>query len=112
QPSGGSLRRSLQVIRNRWYVVADLLILFLGTVLGYLARFEGAEGLQQVQADFSFLVLSAPLRVAVLWALGVYRVLWRHASARDFVRLGAAGALAGAVNLVFGAVAVGPLGLL
>ncbi len=99
-------------MRNRWYVIADLVVFTLGTVAGYLSRFEGISGLVQLQLDWVWLASSVVFRVAVLWLFGVYRVLWRHSSSRDFVRLGMAGAVAGGANLLLGALVVPATGLL
>lgn len=99
-------------MRDRWYVVADLLVFALGIVAGYLSRFEGLSGMAELRHDRIWLLVSPPLLVAALWAFGVYRVLWRHSSSRDFVRLGAAGAVAGLVNFILGALLVPAIGLL
>jgi FlaA1/EpsC-like NDP-sugar epimerase len=92
--------------------LGDILLLVLGTFVGYAARFDGVAGLVHLQHNASYLLLSIPFRLGILWLGGVYRVLWRHASARDFLRLGVAGAIAGFLNLLLGGYVLAPLGLI
>ncbi|HRP08496.1 MAG TPA: hypothetical protein PLL69_08410, partial [Gemmatimonadales bacterium] len=94
------------MVRRHWYLLADLIILVTAAGVGYWARFEGAGWRQELAGGRLFVALSAAVTLLVFWAAGVYRVVWRHSASRDFVRLGAAGALAGALNVVLG---VGPL---
>jgi FlaA1/EpsC-like NDP-sugar epimerase len=93
------LRHPLQVVasrlgqsRNRYFLVADAILLALSTVVAYSIRFEGmswwsAEG----QVALTFLVMALPLKLLVLLCLGLYGRLWRYASIADVERILIAG---------------------
>lgn len=99
-------------MRNRFHVASDALILLVGTVIGYVARFEGPQGLKVFLAAAPAILGLLALRLVVIWRSGAYGVLWRHGGASDFIRIGAAGAIAGGLELIIGGIVAPSLGLL
>ena len=91
--------------RNRHFFVLDTLLLPLGTLVGYLIRFEGWSWVGRYAAvAAAYVVLSVPLKLAILWTGGLYRRLWRYASVADLERILLAGGVAVFGGLVLGAV--------
>jgi FlaA1/EpsC-like NDP-sugar epimerase len=91
------------LIRNRHLLFLDAAVMTLGVVTAYFVRFESTEGFAVLRAQWVYPLLSIPLRLVILWAGGIYRILWRHASVREFLQLAAVGAIAGGANLLLGA---------
>ena len=99
-------------VRNRFHLLGDALILAAGTLLGYLARFEGRSGLHLFLVVSPVLAAMLGVRLAILWKGGAYGGLWRHGGSTEFRRVGAAGVLAGAAQFVVGGYLAPTLGLL
>lgn len=100
------------ILRNRWLALADLLVLGLGILVGYLTRFEGGDGWQVLGGHIGYLILGPIAQVGILWLGGIYRVIWRHSSSRDFIRLGTVATVAGFIGLILGAFVLAPLGII
>lgn len=97
--------------RNRHHLVADGCVLFLGTLAGYLARFDGLPGLSMSWRQGPLVVALLVLRLVVLRAGGAYGSLWRHGGAAEFRRVGAAGLAAGGLHFLVGGYLAPSLGL-
>jgi FlaA1/EpsC-like NDP-sugar epimerase len=100
------------ILRNRWLALADLVVLALGILVGYLTRFEGAAGWEMLSGDLGYLILGPVAQVGILWLGGIYRVIWRHSSSRDFLHLGVVATVSGFIGLVLGAFILAPLGII
>ena len=91
--------------RNRHFFLFDALLLPAGTLVGYLIRFEGWGWVERYGAiAAAYVLLSVPLKLAILWAAGLYRRLWRYASVADLERILLGGGVAVFGGLVLGAV--------
>ena len=89
--------------RNRYFFLLDALLLPIGLLLGYSIRFEGwgwtaTEG----RVALLFALLAIPLKLTILWGVGLYRRLWRYASIADLERI-----LIGGVACLFASVLLG-----
>ena len=102
----------LRHIRNRYLCLLDI-GLFTGSVLiAHALRFEGLDWPPVYQRTaLAYLALSLPLKLAVLWSVGVYRRLWRYAGMLEVERLILGSTLSGAVCFLLGAVALPASGL-
>jgi FlaA1/EpsC-like NDP-sugar epimerase len=84
-------------MRNRHFLLLDLLLLALAPTLALLVRFEGTNwpaGL--ADALVAYTAITLPLRIIIAWRFGLYRTLWQHASITEVARiLGAAGVIFG-----------------
>jgi FlaA1/EpsC-like NDP-sugar epimerase len=100
------------LIRNRHLLVLDSAAMGLGLLAAYFVRFESTEGFAILRAQWVYPLLSIPLRLLILWGGGIYRILWRHAGAREFLQLAAVGAIASVANLFLGAYLLPTSGLL
>jgi len=82
-----ALPRKLPPIRNRYFLVADLLLMPLAAVLSFLFRLD-LLGLQpHMGALLLFAALAAVVKPAVFHLFGLYRRYWRYASARELVSI-------------------------
>ena len=71
-------------IRNRFFVVSDILLLPLAALLAFLIRFEGANwDIASGAALNGFILYGLPVKLAILFGLGMYRRLWQYASISD-----------------------------
>jgi FlaA1/EpsC-like NDP-sugar epimerase len=70
--------------RNRHNLALDLVLLPFATWLAHVVRFEGLvwEG-DYARIGLIYLLVSLPLKFALLFGLGLYRRLWRFASMAD-----------------------------
>ena len=91
-------------LRNRSFFLLDVALLPLAAYLSYVIRFEGTEWSGAVNATLiAYLLVTVPLKLAVLYAFGMYRRLWRYASVADLeVILAACGVSAVACAVVAG----------
>ncbi|HEU5169282.1 MAG TPA: nucleoside-diphosphate sugar epimerase/dehydratase [Gemmatimonadales bacterium] len=91
-------------IRNRYLFGADLVLFAASTFLAFLVRFEGLSWEPaQVRVAILYGALSIPIKVGVVWAVGLYRRLWRYAGVVDLERILFASAVSGLACLVLGA---------
>ena len=72
---------TLKSLRNRHLFAADTLSVIAATLLAFLVRFEDPQWISDnLRLVGFYLLLSVPLRLAIFFAVGMYRRLWRHAS--------------------------------
>ena len=90
-------------MRNRYYLLLDLLGMVLVPFAVLALRFEGFTwpvGFAGTAIAFGLLTL--PVRLASAWRAGLYRSIWKFASIRELERILAAGLSAALVNAVIG----------
>ncbi len=72
---------TLKSLRNRHLFAADTVSVIAATLLAFLVRFEDPQWISDnLRLVGFYLLLSVPLRLAIFFAVGMYRRLWRHAS--------------------------------
>ena len=72
---------TLKPIRNRHLFVADFFSVVAATLIAFLVRFEDWQWISDNSRLVTiYLAVSVPLRLAIFFAAGMYRRLWRHAS--------------------------------
>lgn len=89
--------------RNRYLLVADAVGIVAAIAASYLLRFEGLDWGAHRPGSGVFLATSLPVTIAIFWAFGLYRRLWRYASITEVRRIVAAVFTNGLVILVLGA---------
>lgn len=89
--------------RNRYLLVADAVGIVAAIAASYLLRFEGLDWGAHQPGSWVFLATSLPVTIAIFWAFGLYRRLWRYASITEVRRIVAAVFTNGLVILVLGA---------
>ncbi|MDX2207534.1 MAG: nucleoside-diphosphate sugar epimerase/dehydratase [Gemmatimonadales bacterium] len=89
--------------RNRYLLVADAVGIVAAIAASYLLRFEGLDWGAHRPGSWVFLATSLPVTIAIFWAFGLYRRLWRYASITEVRRIVAAVFTNGLVILVLGA---------
>ena len=100
-------------IRNRIFFLSDLLLLPVAAWLAYLIRFEGANwNTESGVILVRFVLIMLPVKLLILYALGMYGRLWRYASVTDLELIGRATLILGAVVTFFGALLLPALGIL
>ena len=91
-------------VRNRFFVLSDVVLLPLATLLAYLIRFEGANWDPVTgNALMPFVLVAIPVKLLLLLGLGMYARLWRYASVTDLELIARASAISGAVITLLGA---------
>ena len=93
----------LWVLRNRVFVLSDVVLIPSSGLLAFTSRYDGVWDAGLTRAFLVFVLLTLPVKLFLLFALGLYRRLWRYASVSDVELLVAA---AFACALVDGAVGV------
>jgi FlaA1/EpsC-like NDP-sugar epimerase len=79
--------RKLPLIRNRYFFIADVLLMPLAVVISFLLRLDIA-GLQFYgQTSLIFAVLAALVKPVIFHLFGLYRRYWRYASANELVNV-------------------------
>ena len=68
-------------------LVSDALLFALTLWGAYLLRFELAIRLEEIRQFSSILIWLVPMKLAVFFAFGLYRGMWRYSSVRDFWHL-------------------------
>jgi FlaA1/EpsC-like NDP-sugar epimerase len=98
-------------MRNRGFFISDLLLLPVAAAVSFAARYEGHWS-PEVPTLFKAFALSAiPLKLVVLYALGMYRRLWRYASVSDLEVLISAAAACGVIDVALGSFILPQMGL-
>ncbi len=99
-------------LRNRHFLVLDLLLLSATVFVSYLIRFEGLEwGPGQGRAALWYLALALPIKIAIFHQAGLYRRLWSFASVLEVERILKVTAVTGLLSLGIGAAVIPGLGL-
>jgi len=79
--------RGLPTIRNRYFFIADVLLMPLAAGLSFLLRLD-LVGLQPyVRTLLVFAVLAAVVKPVIFYLFGLYRRFWRYASASELVNV-------------------------
>jgi FlaA1/EpsC-like NDP-sugar epimerase len=99
-------------MRNRAFFGFDLLLLPLAAVVAFSARFEGPLPADVERALWVFMLSAVPLKLVLLFWLGLYRRLWRYASVADLEMLIAGAGACALVDVVLGTVGLRAIGLL
>lgn len=95
---------TLRSLRNRHLFVLDAVSVITATLLAFLVRFEQAQWIgDNLRLVALYLLLSVPLRLAIFFVAGMYRRLWRHASAGEMMPI--------VVAAIGGGIACGLIGL-
>ncbi len=82
-------------------VMFDLVIVALGVLGAYIARFEGAIPANYFRQMLVLAPLLAAVRVSVNYAFGVYRLVWRYMGLLEAVRMAQATLVVSAVLAIF-----------
>jgi len=106
------LRTGFPGLRNRAFFASDLVFLPLAAVVAFSARFEGPWPPDLRRALLVFALVAVPLKLLLLFKLGLYRRLWRYASVADVERLVVGAGGCALVSLALGAVGLEAAGLL
>ena len=101
-------RHPLPVIRNRYFLLADLVLLPLSVALSYTLRLGAARAWILMATVVAFAAVATLLKPIVFYYFGIYRYHWRYASISELVVLASAVCLgeigtllvAGLLNLV------------
>ena len=98
-------------LRNRYLLFSDAALLAMAPFIAYAIRFEGWEwGADHRETAILFTQLAVPLSLAVFWAFGLYRRLWRYASIAELELMIAAAGTADLLVVILG-VSLANLGL-
>ncbi|HEU4642627.1 MAG TPA: nucleoside-diphosphate sugar epimerase/dehydratase [Gemmatimonadaceae bacterium] len=101
------------MLRNRHLLALDALLLPLTPLVAYLIRFDGFDwGARGVHDALRYAALSVPLKLAIYFADGLYRRLWRFTDSTDAAQLVRSVALSAAACALLGSVALPELGVL
>lgn len=94
--------RRLPPVRNRYFLIADVLLMPLAVVISFLLRLD-VSGLEYYRTTvLIFAALAAVIKPLVFYLFGLYRRYWRYGSANDLVTISAVVTLA---SLLVGALA-------
>jgi len=106
------LRLRAPGLRNRVFFALDLLFLPAAAVIAFTARFEGPWPADLHHALRVFVLVAVPLKLLLLFGLGLYRRLWRYASVTDLEMLIAGAGACALVDVVLGTFGLRVVGLL
>ena len=81
-------------------ILIDIILTFISVISGLILRLEIVYVAYFIKAVWPFIILAMIVRPAFLYLFGIYNRLWKHASVREFLRLGLA-ILAGSLFLTF-----------
>lgn len=94
------IKIKIPVIRNRYLFIVDVLMIILG-------QFFSANIVDGVNGSFSFLLdnwggvlFTLAAFIIIMYIFGVYSIMWRYGSTRDYGRIITAGVLASAVSFI------------
>ncbi|MBA3341074.1 MAG: polysaccharide biosynthesis protein [Gemmatimonadaceae bacterium] len=100
---------SLKSLRNRHLFAIDAVSVIAATLIAFVVRFEQPQWISEnLRLVVVYLALSVPLRLAIFFATGMYRRLWRHASVGELKPILLAG-LGGGVACALAGLVVLPL---
>ncbi|HTS87737.1 MAG TPA: hypothetical protein VMG41_04530, partial [Gemmatimonadales bacterium] len=90
--------------RNRHLLAIDLVLLPAATLLAGTVRFEGLQWPAPYPTVVtSYLLISLPIKIALLLAFGLYRRLWRFASISELESILFATGVSGLISILLGA---------
>jgi FlaA1/EpsC-like NDP-sugar epimerase len=82
-------------MRNRHLFLLDAAALVVAPLVAFVVRFEDFGWLgQNLRTVLPYILLAGPIRLVVLYNLGMYRRLWRHASIGELKQILVAGGVA------------------
>lgn len=93
-------------LRNWAFFVSDIVLLPLCAFVAFSSRYEGVWDASLSHVFNTYLVISLPLKLAVVLSLGLYRRLWRYASVDDLEHLVTAAVGVAVVDAVVGVLLV------
>ncbi|HEX2218039.1 MAG TPA: nucleoside-diphosphate sugar epimerase/dehydratase [Gemmatimonadales bacterium] len=106
------MKLSVRHLRNRHLLALDALLLAASTMGAYVVRFEGFDwGPWVLFTALVYLVVSLPLKLAVLHYVGLYRRLWRFAGVAELEHILVATAISASLCGLVGAVLLPGLGI-
>ena len=106
------MKLSLRKLRNRHLLLLDAVLLAASTLGAYVVRFEGFDWGTAIQLTaLVYLVVSLPLKLAVLLYVGLYQRLWRFAGAAELEHILVATAISASVSGLVGAVLLPATGI-
>jgi len=79
--------RKLPTIRNRYFFIADVLLMPLAAGLSFLLRLDLVGLRPYVPTLLVFAVLAAAVKPVIFYLFGLYRRFWRYASASELVNV-------------------------
>jgi FlaA1/EpsC-like NDP-sugar epimerase len=88
------------VVRNRYFVLADLLLTSLSATLGFAIRLDVPLFWSHLSLCVSFVLMAMAIKPPVYYFLGLYRRYWRYASVHEAVGILGATALSSAILAV------------
>ena len=77
----------LPLIRNRYFFIADVLLMPMAAGISFLLRLEGSDWQIYTRTIIVFTALAALVKPAVFYLFGFYRRYWRYASANELVNV-------------------------
>jgi FlaA1/EpsC-like NDP-sugar epimerase len=96
-------------LRNRHVFASDAVLLVVSALVAFAVRFESFEWIgDNLALVLPYVVVSVPLRLLLLYATGMYRRLWRHASVGELRHILVVAAFAALLSAIVG-VALLPL---
>ena len=102
----------LNTVRNRYFLLSDLLLLGATPFLAGAIRFEGLHWPPEYATVVTtYAALCLPLKLGSCLAFGLYARLWRHASVPDMVKILEAGGIIAGACLLLGILALPWAGL-
>lgn len=81
------LRRRPAVIRNRYFVLSDLLLTALAAALGFAIRLEMPDFWSRLPVCLRFVVLALAIKPPIYYLFGLYRRYWRYASVPEMAAI-------------------------
>lgn len=79
--------RKLPPLRNRYFFIADVLLMPLAIVIGFLLRLDPPGLRPYARTIIIFAALAALVKPAIFYLFGLYRRYWRYASASELVNI-------------------------
>ena len=99
-------------MRNRLFLLLDVILLAGLPAFATTLRFESLSIPPDVaRALLAYSLLVLPIRIALAYAFGLYRCLWRHASLNELQRIVFAACASAAVSAVLGTIGLQAMGL-
>src|SRR5512143_3007272 len=100
-------------LRNRYILALDVLLIPFATWLAHVVRFEGLNWPPEyATVALTYLLISLPIKIALLFGFRLYRRLWRFASVADLESVLACSAVSALAGLLLGAVILPSTGLI
>ncbi|MGH7524355.1 MAG: polysaccharide biosynthesis protein [Gemmatimonadales bacterium] len=102
-----SWRRPDPVLRNRYFLAFDLVLVPVAALLAFVIRFEGFDwGTTGAQLAGWYVLLVLPLKILVFVRTGLYRRLWRYASVHEVASILQAAVWSSVLAFIVGALVI------